>query len=155
MTPKDSAWMRAMRRGHFAAAWAETDRVEMPRREQERRGQLVWQPHHLLWSGEPFDGRRVVIRCNHGLGDTLQFVRFVPRVQTVARAVTLMAQPALVDLLRAAPEFGEVRNGWSDEPLPAHDAEVEIMELAYAFRGTPETLSTTVPYLPIVRAAAH
>src|SRR4051794_26193087 len=97
--PPDTPWMHAMRRGDFAAAWRETDRVELVRRAQERAGSFVWQPHHLMWNGEPFDGRRVLVRCNHGLGDTLQFARFLPRVRALARELTVLAQPALVELL--------------------------------------------------------
>src|SRR4051794_32840782 len=81
----ETPWMAAMRRGDFEAAWRETDRVECLRRAEERAGRLVWQPHHLLWNGEPFAGRPVLVRCQHGLGDTLQFARFLPHVRAIAR----------------------------------------------------------------------
>ena len=141
--------MQAMRRGDFAAAWEETDRIERKRRARERAGRLEWREHHLLWNGQPFSGRRVLIRCNHGLGDTLQFLRFIPWVCAIARAVTLLVQPALLPLLHGTRQFGEVRNGWSGGPIPPHDIEIEIMELAYAFRCTAQTLPSQVPYLPL------
>ncbi len=143
-----------MSRGDFEAAWRTTDHLEAVRRAQERAGTLVWQPQHLLWNGESLSGGRVLVRCNHGLGDTLQFVRFLPHLRKLARAVTLLVQPSLLELL--AP-LGDVRNGWTGE-APPHDLEIEVMELAYAFRCTPETLPKSVPYLPIAplrkRAAA-
>jgi hypothetical protein len=140
--------MAAMRRGDFEAAWRETDRVELVRRAEERAGGFVWQPHNLLWNGEPFAGRRVLLRCNHGLGDTLQFARFLPKLRAIARELTVLVQPALVDLLSEEESFGNVRNGWTKDAPPPHDVAIEIMELAYAFRCTTETLPNEVPYLP-------
>jgi hypothetical protein len=137
--------MAAMRRGDFEVAWRETDRLEAVRRAEERAGTLVWQPHHLLWNGEPLSGRRVLVHCNHGLGDTLQFVRFLPHLARLAHSATLLVQPPLVELL--AP-LGDVRNGWTSE-APVHDLEIEIMELAYTFRCTAKTLPNGVPYLPL------
>ena len=141
-------WEAAMRAGDFEAAWRETDRIERQRRAWEARGRLVHQPHHLLWNGTPFDDRRVLVRCNHGLGDTLQFARYLPQLRARAQRVDVLAQPHLVDLLQA-PAMGEVRNGWTDQPPPRHDLEIEIMELPYAFRSTVETLPARVPYLPL------
>ena len=44
------------------------------------RGHFQW-----VWNGEPLDGKRVLIRCYHGLGDTIQFIRYTPLVQRIAR----------------------------------------------------------------------
>ena len=67
-------WLAAMRAGDFEAAWRATDRIELPR----RAGEHAPGPSHLRWDGTPLEGRRVLVRCLHGLGDTLQFMRFVP-----------------------------------------------------------------------------
>lgn len=143
-----------MRRGDFAAAWEETDRIEQRRRALERAGGLKWRDRYLLWNGQPFPGRRVLIRCNHGLGDTLQFLRFVPKVCAMAHSITLLAQPALLPLLQTSKAFGKIRNGWGETPVPAHDVEIEIMELAYALRTTLETLPAEIPYLPATALAS-
>lgn len=145
-------WSQAMRRGDFEAAWRETDRIEDARRAAETAGGVVRQTHHLVWNGTPFAGRRVLVRCTHGLGDTLQFVRYVPHLRAMARSVTLLAQPHLLPLFTGSDAFGNVRNGWTDEPAPPHDVEVEVMELPYAFRSTLETLPREVPYLPLAPA---
>lgn len=146
-------WFAAMQAGDFEAAWRQTDRIELPRRAAQAQREFVRQPHHLMWDGTPFDGRRVIVRCNHGLGDTLQFIRFVPWIVRRARRVTTLVQPHLLRLLSAHAPFGNVVNGWTDEPPPAHDVEIEIMELAYAFRCTTATLPPP-PYLPIANATA-
>ena len=71
-------WLAAMRAGDWEAAWRQTDRLELPRRAAQSQPGFVRAPRHLTWDGTPFDGRVVRIRCEHGLGDTLQFLRFVP-----------------------------------------------------------------------------
>lgn len=140
--------MAAMRRGDWEEAWRLTDRVELPRREAQRQPGFVRHPNHLCWDGTPFAGRSVLVRCEHGLGDTLQFIRFVPTLARIAREVHVMIQPLLLELFAGAPELGTVHNGWTDWwPPPPHDVEIEIMELAYALRVTPDTVPPPYPHL--------
>jgi hypothetical protein len=149
-------WEAAMRRGDFEAAWRETDRIEISRRARQAQPGFTRRADELTWNGTPFDGRDVLVRCEHGLGDTLQFIRYVPLIRRVARGMTVLVQPSLLDLLQRCPEFGDVRNGWSDVAPPSHDVGIEVMELAYAFRSTVATLPKDTPYLPsdAVRRAA-
>src|SRR3954467_8835143 len=84
-------WMECMRRGDFAGAWCISDQVL-----RERAGQSCWDwPRHLqyIWDGRPLDGKRVLIRCYHGLGDTVQFIRYAPLVKRIAHRVLVWAQP--------------------------------------------------------------
>jgi hypothetical protein len=140
-----AAWMRHMRAGEWEAAWRVSDRVLA-----SHAGEPCWHlPRHeqWIWDGTPLDGKRVLIRCYHGLGDTLQFIRFAPLVKAVAAEVVVWAQPQLIPLLRTAPGI--------DRLLPLHDGDVgidydvdvEVMELSHVFRGTPRTLPADVPYL--------
>jgi hypothetical protein len=149
-------WMAAMRRGDFEAAWRQTDRIEIPRRRAEALGSFSWQPRHLLWNGSPVENREVLVRCNHGLGDTIQFVRYVPLLRQRAGSVTLFVQPPLLPLFAGVRAFGDVRNGWTPD-TPPHDVEIEIMELPYVFRSTIRTLPRRVPYIPLspLRAAGN
>jgi hypothetical protein len=140
-------WEAAMRRGDWEAAWRQTDRIELPRRGHQRLPGFVREPWHLRWDGTPFDGRRVLVRCEHGLGDTLLFIRYLPLLVRAAREAHLLVQPHLLALLGGAPGLGEVRDGWTDAPPPAHDVEVEVMELPYAFRSTTATVPPPYPYL--------
>lgn len=136
-----------MRRGDFEAAWHQTDLMEARRRALERMGRQGRGANHLLWNGHPFDGRRVVVRCNHGLGDTLQFIRFVPRIMRKARLVTVLAQPPLVEVLRREGRFGRVLDGWAEAAPADAELEIEVMELAYAFRVNARHLAAMGPYL--------
>jgi hypothetical protein len=129
-------WMWHVRRGDFAAAWAIGDRhlSAIPADEWRR-------PRHLqrIWRGQPVAGQRVLVRCYHGLGDTLQFARFIPALREVAREVTLWVQPPLLPLLAT---LTDVRLLPLDDGTPAvaYDVDVEVMELAHVLRATLDTL---------------
>ncbi|MDB5946320.1 MAG: hypothetical protein JWQ33_1346 [Ramlibacter sp.] len=140
-------WSAAMRRGDWGEAWRQTDRIELPRRSLQGRPGFAWQPHQLVWDGTPFAGRSVLVRCEHGLGDTLQFIRFVPLLASLAHKVIVRLQPHLLPLLVGAPQLGHVCNGWTDEPPPHTDVQIEVMELAYAFRCLPGTVPPPYPHL--------
>src|ERR1700710_2453839 len=107
-----------MRRGDFEAAWQISDAVLLERRANgpcwhlERHEQWVW-------DGRPLAGQRVLVRCYHGLGDTLQFARFLPALTRVCRALTVWVQPALLPLLQRMPAPFAV--------LPLHDGTPEVV----------------------------
>jgi len=65
-----------MRRGDVEAACALADR-ELP---GPSAADAFTRPRHLqrIWDGRPIDGRRVLVRCYHGLDDTIPFARFLP-----------------------------------------------------------------------------
>lgn len=138
-------WFAAMRRGDWEAAWRATDRIELPRRQRQGEPGFERKAGHLRWDGTPPEGRSVLVRCEHGLGDTLQFMRFLPRLR--ARQLHFLVQPPLVELLRGAPGLGEVRNYWTDDPPPAHEVDLEVMELAYVLRCRLPELPPPYPHL--------
>ncbi|MFL5384350.1 MAG: ADP-heptose--LPS heptosyltransferase [Longimicrobiaceae bacterium] len=138
-------WMAAMRRGDFAAAWEPSDAVL-----RARAGTPCWHlPRHeqWVWDGTPLDGKRVLVRCYHGLGDTLQFIRYAPLVRRVAAEVTVWAQPALIPLLRTVRGIDRLLPLHDGACEAEHDVDVEVMELAHVFRSTLDTLPAEVPYL--------
>lgn len=98
------------------------------------------------WSGrEPLEGRTILLHAEQGLGDAIQFARYVPRVANLGATVMLEAHPALVPLLAQLP--GVARTIARGEPLPAFDLHCPLMSLALAFGTTLETIPAEVPYL--------
>src|SRR3954452_10400866 len=96
---RDAAeWVWRMRAGDFAAAWDLSDRI---RARTVRFGDPALPRHQqIIWTGAPVDHRDVLVRCYHGLGDTIQFARYIPLLCERARHVPLWSQPALLPLLR-------------------------------------------------------
>ena len=141
------SWPYHMRRGEFAEAWAVSD-ADL----RARAGQPCYHwPRHLqyVWSGQPLAGQRVLVRCYHGLGDTIQFVRYLPLLQEVAAQVLVWAQPELLPLLATAPGIDQLLPLHDGTPDAAYDADVEIMELPHIFRTTLATLPAPLPYLHV------
>ncbi|MGH9652874.1 MAG: ADP-heptose--LPS heptosyltransferase [Bryobacteraceae bacterium] len=128
-------WRCHMLAGHFPLAWRESEAVA-------HRGSP---DPHRYWDGRPFDGRDVLIRCLHGLGDTIQFIRYVPIVRQHARSVAVEAQPRLKQLL-ANSGLADCVLTWGD-PEPPWDQQVEVIELPRIFRAGVDAIPAAVPYL--------
>lgn len=148
-------WLEAMFAGEFEEAWRHTDRIELVRRRLQ--GQPGWQrgEHHLIWNGSDWSGKVVLVRCWHGLGDTIQFLRYLPLVRQRAKQVIVQAQPMLLSLVEGTPGIDVLLNGWTNDPDPPHDVEIECMEFPYAFRHTPSDLPAATPYLAVDRLRAR
>jgi hypothetical protein len=132
-----------MRRGDFAAAWEQSDAFL-----REHREESCWHlPRHeqWIWRGEPLKGKRVLIRCYRGYGDIIQFLRYVPMVQAIAKSVTLWMPEALIPFANA-PAVPLHEGAFEGE----YDVDVELMELPYVFRSTLETIPREVPYIRVL-----
>lgn len=140
-------WMAAMRRGDFQRAWRIADQHLAARR---RRGECKHQgPRHLqnIWDGSSLAGKRVLVRCYHGLGDTVQFIRFAAPLKRIAREVIVWAQPPLVDLVATAQGVDRVLPLHEGTPDVSYECDIEIMELAHALRVDAQAIACRVPYL--------
>jgi hypothetical protein len=140
-----------MRRGAFEEAWTISDAVL-----RARVGVPCWHwPRHqqYLWDGTPLAGKRVLVRCYHGLGDTIQCIRYAPLIQDMAREVTVWAQPALLPLLRTMRGIDRLLPLHDGAPDVEYDVDVESMELPHIFRTTLATIPAEIPYLHIAPAA--
>lgn len=142
-----AAWLHHARAGDFASAWQASDRIRL----RHAAAPDFTRPRHLqsIWTGRPLEGQRVLVRCYHGLGDTLQFIRFVPPLATVARQVSVWVQPPLIPLLESVQGIDRLLPLHEGAPEADYDVDVEVMELPYVFRTTLETIPADVPYLTV------
>ena len=129
-------WTSWMLLGRFEQAWLQSRAIE---------ASGVPDPHRL-WDGEPFDGKRVMLRCLHGLGDTIQFIRYAPLIRRTATRLVVQAHPELVRILHCVSGIDEIVT-WGEEP--AWDSQVEVTELPRIFETTSETVPADVPYLHV------
>ena len=53
------------------------------------------------WDGAPLDGRRILVHAEQGLGDTIQFARFLPMVAARGGRILFECQAALKPLLES------------------------------------------------------
>ncbi len=53
------------------------------------------------WRGESLKGKHLLLWCEQGLGDTLQFIRYLPKLEALAGEVTLICPDRLTRLLQS------------------------------------------------------
>jgi tetratricopeptide (TPR) repeat protein len=90
------------------------------------------------WTGEPLHGKTILVWAEQGLGDTIQFLRYVPLLRQRGARVVVSAQPRLLPLLAHAPEIDHLI-GWLDTP-PAHDFHAPLMSMPFLFQTTLATI---------------
>src|SRR4051812_7675725 len=140
-------WMQHMRSGDWEAAWRISDRAILRR----SRHTLHSQPRHLqsIWDGSDLHGKRVLVRCYHGLGDTVQFIRFMPQLKQVASEVTVWCQSQLIPLLQTARGIDRLLPLHDGAPDIQYDVDIELMEVPHALRTNLRTLPRQVPYFDL------
>jgi tetratricopeptide (TPR) repeat protein len=97
------------------------------------------------WRGEALTGRSIVVYSEQGLGDTIQFVRFLPELGRMGAKLTFLCHPNLIRLFRPlVAEFETV-------PLVDHDARFDfqcaLMSLPLRLKADPGRFGAAVPYL--------
>jgi hypothetical protein len=140
-------WFEAMLRGDFAAAWRISDVLLHTVRQQDHT--RVPRHEQAIWDGRPVAGKRVLVRCYHGLGDTIQFIRYASLLKRVAAEVIVWMQPSLIPLLRSVRGIDRVLPLHDGAPAVEYDVDVELNELPYVFRTTLETIPCRVPYVHV------
>jgi hypothetical protein len=115
-------------------------------REIHRRPRIFSQPR---WQGEPLDGRRILLHAEQGLGDTIQFCRYVDLVAARGGQVILQVQ-APVERLMAS--LAPVRAGQAQIVLlgakpPDFDVECPLLSLPAVFGTTVESVPWPGAYL--------
>lgn len=110
-----------------------------------RRGITLPEPVALGWSGEPLAGRRILLYGEQGMGDALQFARFIPDVVSRGGKVFLRTEAPLKRLfMRISGVEGVVARG---EASPAVDVECPLLSVPRIVGTTLETLPAPQAYL--------
>jgi len=113
--------------------------------------QFRWEPMGLrhyaapIWAGESLPGKTLFVFAEQGMGDTLQFVRFLPQARKRVGRLILECQPPLRSLLGHS-QCADALVVSGEEP-PPFDCYVPLLHLPAIFHVTLDTLPATVPYL--------
>jgi tetratricopeptide (TPR) repeat protein len=97
------------------------------------------------WNGSLLQGRSILVYCEQGFGDALQFSRYVPLLAEQGARVILEVQRPLVSLLASIKGVERVV-AKSDTP-PSTDFHIPLLSLPYIFGTTLETVPASVPYI--------
>jgi len=132
-----------LRAGDFTDGWANFEwrhkrssrsSPEEPLRVFERR-----------WSGgESIAGKRILLRCEQGLGDTIQFCRFASLVASLQAEVLLEVQRPLLTLLASVQGVAHVLEKGAEAEF---DYQYPLMSLPLALNIKLATIPSASPYL--------
>ena len=107
-----------------------------------------------LWTGsDAVAGKTILLHAEQGLGDTLQFCRYVPLVAARAGRVILEVPKSLHELMRSLGSGAQIVA--MGEPLPDFDMHCPLLSLPLAFGTTLETIPARMPYLGASEAKAR
>jgi tetratricopeptide (TPR) repeat protein len=142
----DALYNRAMAQlflGDFEAGWRGYEwRWVNARRLGIGEARRFTQPR---WLGEDLSGRLLLLYSEAGLGDTLQFCRFVPLCARLGATVILEAQAPLAGLLERLEGVSQVVTPGST--LSTFDYQSPLLSLPLAFRTTLDTIPAPASYL--------
>jgi len=99
-----------------------------------------------LWLGEtPLDGKTLLVLGEQGLGDFIQFCRYIPMLSKRAGRVVVKITPLLASLAEALQaDIDIVLDG---QPLPTFDCYCPLLSLPLALAATVGDIPAVTPYL--------
>jgi tetratricopeptide (TPR) repeat protein len=134
--------MASLTLGRFAAGWED---YEWRRRCAEVASDPACVFEQPAWRGdEPLSGRTILLWCEQGLGDTLQFCRYAELVADLGATVILEVQPQLLGVLANLPGALVMKCG---DARPRFDYQCPLMSLPRAFKTTLATIPSPGKYL--------
>jgi len=96
------------------------------------------------WDGNAgLEGKTLLVHAEQGLGDTIQFARYMPLLVEKGARVVFEVMPQLAALLRG-PQLQSVPRG---EALPPVDYHCPLLSLPLAFDTQLDSIPNKVPYL--------
>jgi tetratricopeptide (TPR) repeat protein len=149
----EAHWNRALAllvSGNFSVGW---DEYEWRWRRNSVSPRIFHQPR---WDGSPLDGRTIFVYAEQGLGDTIQFVRYLPLVQAQGGYVIFQCQQGLGLLLQGCAGIDELlEEEVENVPPDRFDVHVPLLSLPRLFHTTLETIPRQIPYITVDPTLIH
>lgn len=98
-----------------------------------------------LWDGSPLAGKTILLHGEQGFGDSIQFIRYAPRVAGQGAHVIVECETSLTRLFSHAPGVHSVIDKKSE--LPPADCHASLMQLARIFNTDATAIPAETPYL--------
>lgn len=146
LRPEDPGcrWNRAVAlllAGDFEAGWPDYEwRLRLP-------GATPTRLPKPRWTGDGLRGRTILLHAEQGLGDTIQFCRYLPEVIDAGGRVLLGVQPSLQRLMTSMTQLEGAQVLTEGDALPPFDLHCPLLSLPGLFGTRLETIPADVPYL--------
>ena len=108
-------------------------------------------PHRFKvprWDGTNFISRRLLVHCEQGFGDTLQFIRYLPMVKELGGSVIFETRKELMGILKKVPGMDSlIQRSLDGHQSGGFDYHIPLMSLPGVFQTRLETIPSNTPYL--------
>ena len=105
-------------------------------------------PGKPRWDGAPFQGKRLFLHYEQGLGDNIQFARYLPMIKARGGTVIFETLRPLLGLLQGFPGIDElVEYCPGKQPPVDFDFYASLLDMPYLFGTTLKTVPADVPYI--------
>ncbi len=134
--------------GDFARGWVA---YEMRAGTFDNKQQAV-ETRAPRWTGEELAGKTILVFAEQGIGDTIQFARFLVTLHDRGAKVKALVQPTLLTLARSLP----APVAWFDRvgAVGSFDYQIPMLSLPRVLRTRIDSIPATVPYLSADATAA-
>jgi tetratricopeptide (TPR) repeat protein len=102
------------------------------------------------WAGEASDGGTLLIKGEEGLGDQINFCRYVPFLAARGHRVAVWPDDKLVPLFKSLSGVADVVASESEVPRLGPLRWLNMLSLPHVLRTSAETIPPTTPYLAAV-----
>ena len=100
-----------------------------------------------LWDGTPIPDRSLLVHCEQGAGDAIQFIRLLPLLKERVGVLYLACHDGLYRLFDKLPGPDRVFN--EQMPLPAYDFQLPLLSIPHRLGLTLAQIPARVPYLEV------
>lgn len=100
------------------------------------------------WDGTSFEGKTLLVHYEQGLGDNIQFVRYMPMVKARGGKVIFETLKPLMTLLNGFPGVDELVEYRPNKPCSVEfDVYSSLFDMPNLFGTTQETVPSDIPYI--------
>ena len=133
--------MLQLQTGNLEAGWKNYEWRWQTAQQNKRRHQ--GKPE---WNGESTADKTLLVYCEQGLGDSIQFVRFLAHAAERVDSIILECPPEAADLFRTV-RVESLTIITADRTPPPFDFQIALLSLPKALGATLENIPKGVPYL--------
>jgi tetratricopeptide (TPR) repeat protein len=99
------------------------------------------------WHGGSFKDKRLLVFCEQGFGDCIQFIRYIPKVKELGGLVSLWCTEPLYRLFKDFKGVDEIVTG--EKNLKNYDYGVPLLSLPHLLKTTLDSIPSEVPYITV------
>jgi tetratricopeptide (TPR) repeat protein len=97
------------------------------------------------WDGSSIEGKTLLLSCEQGLGDSIQFIRYVSLLKEWGARIVVECPVPLKQLFATYSDIDTLTT--VAEPLPHFDVQVPLMSAPYLLGGDPALIPAAISYL--------